>query len=79
MLLGWGLHDCFRKHHPEGHVYSWWDYRQLGFQKGNGLRIDHVFSTAPLAERSAEAVVDRDERKGEKPSDHAPVRVTFTG
>jgi exodeoxyribonuclease-3 len=76
-LRDWGLVDVFRKHHPEGHVYSWWDYRQLAFPKGNGLRIDHIFCTPPLAERSRSAAVDRDERKGEKPSDHAPVAVTF--
>jgi exodeoxyribonuclease-3 len=63
----------FRKHHPEGGVYSWWDYRMLGFQKGNGLRIDHVLATAPVAERTVDARIDREERKGKLPSDHAPV------
>lgn len=76
-IAEWGLSDVFRKHHPEGGIYSWWDYRQLAFPKGNGLRIDHVFCTAPLAERSVAAGVDRNERKGEKPSDHAPVWVEF--
>jgi exodeoxyribonuclease-3 len=71
--LDWGLHDCFRKHHPTGGVYSWWDYRQLGFQKGNGLRIDHVLATASLAERCSAARIDREQRKGKLPSDHAPV------
>lgn len=74
---GLGFVDVFRKHHPEGGIYSWWDYRQLGFAKGNGLRIDHVYATAPVAERSLEAHVDRDERKGKSPSDHAPVVVDF--
>ena len=73
----WGLTDVFRKHNPDGGVFSWWDYRQLGFPKNNGLRLDHVYATAPLAETSTGAAVDRDERKGEKPSDHAPVIVTF--
>ncbi|MFW6087646.1 MAG: exodeoxyribonuclease III [Myxococcota bacterium] len=68
-----GFVDVFRKHHPEGGVYSWWDYRQLAFPKGNGLRIDHVYATPPVAERSVDAFVDRDERKGKSPSDHAPV------
>lgn len=72
-----GLHDVFRKHHPDGGVYSWWDYQMLAFPKGNGLRIDHVFATEPLAKRSRDASVDRDERKGKKPSDHAPVIVEF--
>jgi exodeoxyribonuclease-3 len=76
-IAAWGLVDTFRAQHPEGGIYSWWDYRQLGFQKGNGLRIDHVFATPSLAATCREAVIDRDERKGDKPSDHAPVRVTF--
>lgn len=76
-VRGFGLVDVFRKHHPNGGVYSWWDYRQLSFPKGNGLRIDHVFATEPLAAKSTGAEVDRDERKGDRPSDHAPVIATF--
>ena len=76
-LGDWGLVDTFRQVHPELRAYSWWDYRMLAFPKGNGLRIDHVYCTAALAARCTEAVIDRDERKGDKPSDHAPVRVTF--
>lgn len=70
-----GLVDLFRAHHPEGGIYSWWDYRQLAFPKGDGLRIDHVYGTAALASGVTEAFVDRDERKGKQPSDHAPVVV----
>jgi exodeoxyribonuclease-3 len=76
-LLAWGLVDCFRAQHPEGGHYSWWDYRMLGFPKNNGLRIDHVVATAPLASRCRAATIDRDERKGTLPSDHAPVVVDF--
>ena len=73
----WGLSDVFRKHHPEGGVYSWWDYRGLAFPKNNGLRLDHVYATVALAETSVSAGVDRDQRKGPKPSDHAPLVVEF--
>jgi len=76
-LLDWGLRDTFRMHHPIGGVYSWWDYRLLGFPKNNGLRIDHVLATASLAPRCTISEVDRDERKGKQPSDHAPVLSTF--
>jgi exodeoxyribonuclease-3 len=76
-LLGWGLADVFRAQHPEGGIYSWWDYRMLGFPKNNGLRIDHVLATGVLASRCTHAFVDRDERKGKLPSDHAPVVATF--
>jgi exodeoxyribonuclease-3 len=76
-VRSWGLTDVFRQHHPEGGIYSWWDYRMLGFPKNDGLRIDHIFATKPLAGRCTGAQVDRDERKGQKPSDHAPVIATF--
>ncbi len=76
-ILAWGLEDVVRRHHPEGGIYSWWDYRMLAFPRNNGLRIDHVFATRVLAARCTAAEVDRDERRGDKPSDHAPVIVTF--
>jgi exodeoxyribonuclease-3 len=72
-ITAWGLADTFRHHHPEGGAYSWWDYRQLAFPKGDGVKIDHVLATRPLLERCTGASIDRDERKGKKPSDHAPV------
>lgn len=76
-ITGLGLVDTFRKHHPEGGVYSWWDYRRLAFPKGDGLRIDHVMASEALASRSVAASIDREERKGKQPSDHAPVIVEF--
>ena len=56
-------------------TFSWWDYRQLAFPKNHGLRIDHVLLSAPLAARCTGCRIDRSARKGEKPSDHAPVVV----
>jgi exodeoxyribonuclease III len=76
-LIDWGLVDVFRGHHPEGGLYSWWDYRQLAFPKNDGLRLDYILATKPLADRCTDSQIDRDERKGEKPSDHAPVITEF--
>ncbi len=77
-LLGCGLTDAVRLQHPEGEgPYTWWDYRMLGFAKNNGMRIDHILVTAPLAARCRQAYVVRDERKGKLPSDHAPVVAVF--
>jgi exodeoxyribonuclease-3 len=76
-----GFVDVFEKHHPEGHVYTWWDYQRLAFPKNDGLRIDHVYATSPLARHSTDTWVDRDARKKgpyeSKPSDHAPVVADF--
>jgi exodeoxyribonuclease-3 len=76
-LVDWGLVDVFRQHHDAGGLFSWWDYRAGNFHKGKGMRIDHVLATPPLAERSTAVLIDRNARKGQKPSDHAPVVVDF--
>jgi len=76
-LLAWGLADCLRQLHPQEQVFTWWDYRQGAFHRGWGMRLDHILATPPLAARCQEVVVDRQARKGEKPSDHAPVLATF--
>jgi len=72
-ITSWGLYDLLRKHHEEGGLYSWWDYRQLAFQKNNGLRIDLILGTRPILKRCTGVEIHRDERKGESPSDHVPV------
>lgn len=76
-LLGFGLVDVVRARHPGESVYSWWDYRMLAFPKNLGLRIDFVMATSVIANRLVDAGVERDERKGAKPSDHAPVFAIF--
>lgn len=74
-LQEWGLVDAFRLVHPEPGLYSYWDYRRGDFHQGRGMRIDLALVTAPVAERVRWAVVDRNARKGQQPSDHAPVVV----
>lgn len=74
-LCDWGLIDVFRVLHPEPRVYSWWDYRNGSFHKGEGMRIDFLLATKSLAKRITSAEIDRNARKGEKPSDHAPVMI----
>lgn len=72
-LLDWGLVDTFRMKWPdENKLFTWWDYRQGMFHKGQGMRIDLLLATESLAKRTTFALVDRNARKGESPSDHAP-------
>lgn len=78
-LLDVGFQDAFRAFHEEGGHYSWWDYRRLAFPKNRGLRIDHVFVSPAALEACRGVEIDREERKGKKPSDHAPVVATFAG
>jgi len=70
----WGLDDVFRRFNEPG-TFTWWDYRAGDFHQGRGLRIDLVLVSEDLARRATGAFRDRDARKGQKPSDHAPVVV----
>ena len=74
-LLAAGVADGFRLFEQPPMTFSWWDYRQLAFPKNHGLRIDHVLLSPPLAQRCTSSRIDRNARKGVKPSDHAPVIV----
>jgi len=76
-VCAWGLSDTLRLRHQEAGLYSWWDYRMLGFPKNHGLRIDLVLASEPLARRCVAASIDRQERKGQQPSDHVPVVAEF--
>ena len=76
-LLDLGLHDAFRLFEQADKSFSWWDYRQLGFQKNKGMRIDHILLSKALAKRCSACVIDRAPRKWEQPSDHAPVFATI--
>jgi exodeoxyribonuclease III len=77
-VVGWGFWDTFRERVSEAGHYSWWDYRGMGFQKDNGLRIDMVYATTPMMRRLDSVFIDREERKGNGASDHVPVGAVFT-
>jgi len=68
-----GLVDLTRSLNPMEPCFSWWDYRNGSFRRGWGLRIDLLYVDQGLYEKATASYVDRDARKGEKPSDHAPV------
>ena len=68
-----GLEDAFRRVQPDAVRYTWWDYRAGQFHKNLGLRIDLALVSHDLAARLRACDIDRDFRKGPKPSDHAPL------
>lgn len=74
-LLALGLVDAFRKFEQPEKLFTWWDYRMMGFRRNAGLRIDHWLLSAPLAARCVRCDIDKVPRKWEQPSDHAPVVV----
>jgi exodeoxyribonuclease-3 len=72
----WGLIDLYRANQPGLGRFSWWDYRAGMFHRNEGMRIDLLYATKPVAERVVWAEIDREARKGPPiPSDHAPVVV----
>jgi exodeoxyribonuclease III len=77
-LLAFGLADAFRMFNADAGVFTYWDYRAMMFRRGLGYRIDHLLLTPSLARRCTGVTVDREERKGEGASDHAPVVATFS-
>jgi exodeoxyribonuclease-3 len=72
-ILDLGLHDSFRLFTPDGGHYTWWDYRQAGFRRNLGLRIDLILASDALRDRCRSATIDRTPRTWERPSDHTPV------
>lgn len=77
-LLDWGLHDVFRERYPDiDGLFTYWDYTAGRFHKRQGMRIDFILASTPLAERLDWVLVDRNARKGDKPSDHAPLVAHF--
>ena len=77
-LLTLGLHDSFRLFDQAAASFSWWDYRQAGFRRNLGLRIDLVLASEALRPRCTASLIDREPRRAERPSDHAPVVAQFT-
>ena len=78
-LLALGMKDSFRLFEQPEKTFSWWDYRMLGFPRNQGLRIDHILLSTPLAAHCVAAGIDREMRKRERPSDHAPVTADLNG
>ena len=70
-----GLVDVLRERWPHERVFSYWDYRAGMFHQDLGMRIDLVLASPSVAGRARAAWVDREARKGQLPSDHAPVIV----
>jgi len=73
-----GLVDIARHFNTEDPLYTWWDYRNGSFRRGWGLRIDLLLCSPSVVSAATSSWVDREARKGEKPSDHAPVFVEFS-
>jgi exodeoxyribonuclease-3 len=77
-LLGTGLKDSFRLMPQPAGSFTWWDYRQAGFRRNLGLRIDHVLASNALAGKFESSVIDVAPRRNDRPSDHTPLTSFFS-
>jgi exodeoxyribonuclease-3 len=71
-LLAQGWSDAMRKLHPDGPLWTFWDYKFERWQKDKGMRLDHFLLSPNLSIRLVDGCVDRWARGQENASDHAP-------
>lgn len=76
-LQALGLVDVFRKFEQPADSFSWWDYRAAAFRRNNGLRIDLILASMPLAAHCTACTIDKEPRRAERASDHTPVMAVF--
>ncbi|TFI57711.1 exodeoxyribonuclease III [Sphingomonas parva] len=70
-----GWTDAIRARHPDGPIWTFWDYTAGCWQRDTGFRIDHLLLSPQAADRLLDAGVDKDYRGRDKASDHAPTWV----
>ncbi len=76
-LLGQGWTDAMRKLHPEGPLWTFWDYKRERWPKDKGMRLDHFLLSSEMSERLVDGGVDRWVRGEVNASDHAPVWIVL--
>lgn len=77
-ILELGLSDVFRQFDQDDGSFSWWDYRAAAFRRNMGLRIDLILASRTLAAACTACSIDKEPRRLERPSDHAPVVAEFS-
>jgi exodeoxyribonuclease-3 len=76
-LVAQGWTDALRKLHPDGPLWTFWDYKFERWQKDKGMRLDHFLLSPNLSDRLVDGGVDRWARGQENASDHAPTWITL--
>jgi exodeoxyribonuclease III len=74
-LLAQGWCDSLRAVHPNGALWTYWDFQAAAWARDSGFRIDHLLLSPEAADRLQSAGVDKEHRGREKASDHAPTWV----
>ena len=77
-LSALGFTDALRAVSDDRGLYTFWDYQGGGWQRNNGIRIDHALLSPQAADRLETVAIDKEMRGREKASDHVPLRVALT-
>lgn len=77
-MLNLGLTEIIRTRDPRPATYSFWDYQANSWERGNGIRIDHLLMSPQAADLVEDSGIDKEVRAGDKPSDHVPVWVKLS-
>ncbi len=75
-LLNLGLTDAVRAVTAEP-SFTYYDFRTFGWERKEGIRIDHLLLSPQMADRLVGVEVHAEVRGGERPSDHVPVEGQF--
>lgn len=75
-LANLGLTDAVRAV-TDAPSYTFWDFQAGAWRKDNGIRIDHLMLSPQAADVLQTAIVHRETRGWDKPSDHVPVEAAF--
>lgn len=73
----WGFVDVFRKYDESDDMYTYWDYRGDTLANNRGWRIDHIWATPAMANKSVNCIIDKKPRYKERPSDHTFLSADF--
>lgn len=72
--LKWlGLTEAFEQVDGRGHQYTFYDYQGGAWQKGHGIRIDHLLLSPQAADTLESVEIHRKTRGETKASDHIPI------
>ena len=71
-IMDQGWTDAIRALHPDEPMYTFWHYLRHRWERDAGLRLDHLLVSPELSRALVAADVDRNVRRRERASDHAP-------
>ena len=77
-ILNLGFIDAYMQADGRAHEYTFWDYQAGAWQKGHGIRIDHLMCSPQAADHLESVAITRDARAKDKPSDHVPIAASFS-